>query len=45
MAFEPDEGDDTLAVSGPDDEVRQFLAFFSKFFMKILGTLYFYKHF
>ena len=32
MAFEPDEGDDTLAVSGPDDEVRQFLAFFSKIF-------------
>ena len=38
MAFEPDEGDDTLAVSGPDDEVRQFVAFFfQKIFTKILG--------
>ena len=24
MAFEPDEGDDTLAVSGPEDEVRRY---------------------
>ena len=34
MAFEPDEGDDTLAVSGPDDEVRQFVAFFFKKFLR-----------
>ena len=41
MAFEPDEGDDTLAVSGPDDEVRQFVAFFFKNILRNIRKIVF----